>query len=73
MKNQEAKKEKTLKIEKIVEHELLNRLNLGIYGKLYPQVPIQFWKNNNFQKIKIFDRKNSVSNFSFPPHLPITI
>jgi protein MAK16 len=60
---QQTKIENNLKLEKSVEHELLNRLNLGIYGKLYPNFPLQFWKNSNFQKIQTLDKKNSFSDF----------
>ena len=48
-KTQEAKIMSKIKFENLIENELLHRLNLGIYGNLYPVSPIQLWKENSQQ------------------------
>lgn len=57
--------ETNLKIEKTVEHELLNRLNLGTYGKLYFQFPIQKWKKSTFQKTSDICQKKSIKSIMY--------
>mmetsp|Transcript_51275 Transcript_51275/g.104275 ORF Transcript_51275/g.104275 Transcript_51275/m.104275 type:complete len:216 (-) Transcript_51275:3518-4165(-) len=42
--NDEYKKLKKIKIQKIIEHELINRLNFGVYGNIYSPCPIQTWR-----------------------------
>lgn len=39
-----------IKIECITERELLNRLNMGIYGNLYPKMPLHLGKNSLIEK-----------------------
>ena len=46
IKSQEAKLLSKIKFESLIESELLHRLNLGIYGNLYPINPIRIWKKN---------------------------
>jgi len=53
-----------LEIEKSIEIELLNRLNLGVYGRLYSFLPIQIEKTNSFRikkKKKILSTDQSFS------------
>lgn len=38
-----------IKFENLIENELLHRLNLGIYGNLYPINPIRLWKEKSIQ------------------------
>mmetsp|Transcript_12320 Transcript_12320/g.25343 ORF Transcript_12320/g.25343 Transcript_12320/m.25343 type:complete len:212 (+) Transcript_12320:1364-1999(+) len=40
----EIKTQSKIKIEAIIQNELINRLNMGVYGDLYPHSPIQKWK-----------------------------
>jgi protein MAK16 len=48
-KTQEAKFMSKIKFENLIENELLHRLNLGIYGNLYPINPIRLWKEKSIQ------------------------
>lgn len=57
--NDEYKKLKKIKIQKIIEHELINRLNLGVYGNIYPPSSIQTWR----KLTKSETRKEQLGNF----------
>mmetsp|Transcript_9770 Transcript_9770/g.19000 ORF Transcript_9770/g.19000 Transcript_9770/m.19000 type:complete len:217 (-) Transcript_9770:531-1181(-) len=50
-----------IEIEKNIETELLNRLNLGVYGKLYSSLPIHVGKKNLIQIIKKKKITNAVN------------
>lgn len=39
--------------EKKIEYELLNRLHIGVYGKLYTKLPIQIIRDDSFDYEKI--------------------
>ena len=45
-----------VKIEKIIEHELLNRLHMGIYGENYNCKPIHYWKILKKENIEILKK-----------------
>jgi protein MAK16 len=55
---EEYKLTQKIKIEKMIEQELLNRLHMGVYGENYNLKPIYYWKKiNSEKKVKI---KNSL-------------
>jgi len=51
-------------VENIIEKELLNRLNLGIYGDLYSKNPLYLGKNSLTEKtMEREKKKNNYENF----------
>jgi protein MAK16 len=50
-----------INLESIIEKELLNRLNLGIYGNLYPKTPLHLGKNS-FEE-KTIEKKRKKNNY----------
>jgi protein MAK16 len=54
----EFKLTQKIKIEKMIEQELLNRLHMGVYGDNYNLKPIYYWKKINIENRVKF--KNSL-------------
>lgn len=63
-KNEEFKKLSKIKIEKIIEHELINRLNIGVYGNMYPVSPIQKWKKVQNKRISGLSKMKLIGEFA---------